>query len=280
MSRIAYVNGTYVPHAHAAISIDDRAHYFGDAIYEVIYFNDNQLVDAQAHFDRLIQSLEKVRIPMEFSQKSLELVFKELIRRNTLKRGIVYFQISRGTGPRDHLFPKQGRSSLVALVRHMPMKDVSKGVKVMTSTDMRWENCNIKCTALLANVLAKQNAADHGAYENWFVNHAGHITEGSCTNAYMVTKAGEVWTYPAGKEILSGVIRKGLLELAPGLGIPIKERAFTLKDLEHGAEAFLSSTTQTVVPVVQVNEQVIGSGKPGPITMKLRDAYIKLHNLG
>lgn len=279
MSRIAYVNGTYVPHAHAAISIDDRAHYFGDAIYEVIYFNDSQLVDAQAHFDRLIQSLEKVRIPVVYSQKTLELVFKELIRRNTLKRGIVYFQISRGTGPRDHLFPK-GKPSLVGLVRHMPMKDISKGVKVIISTDMRWENCNIKCTALLANVLAKQNAADHGAYENWFINHAGHITEGSCTNAYMVTKAGEVWTYPAGKEILSGVIRKGLLELAPGLGIPIKERTFTLKDLEHGAEAFLSSTTQTVVPVVQINEQIIGSGKPGPITMKLREAYIKLHNLG
>jgi D-alanine transaminase len=280
MSRISYVNGAYVSHAHAVISMDDRAHYFGDAIYEVIYFKDGQLVDSQAHFDRLVQSLERVRIPALFSQKSLELVFKELIRRNTVRRGIIYFQISRGTGPRDHLFPKQDKPSLLALVRHMPLKDISKGIKVITSADIRWENCNIKCTALLANVLAKQNAVDHGAYEAWFVDHAGHITEGACTNAYIVTHNGEVWTHPAGKEILSGVIRKGLLELAPGLGITIKERAFTLKDIEHAAEAFLSSTTQTVIPVVQVNEQVIGSGKPGPITMKLREAYLALHNLG
>jgi D-alanine transaminase len=260
--------------------MDDRAHYFGDAIYEVIYFKDGQLIDAQPHFDRLLQSLEKVRIFADFSQKSLELVFKELIRRNTIKRGIVYFQISRGTGPRDHAFPKHKAPSLIALIKSMPLKDVSEGVKVITTIDIRWKGCDIKCTMLLPNVLAKQQAVEHGAYEAWMLNDKGHITDGASTNAYIVTKAGEVWTHPAGKEILSGVIRKGLLELAPSLDVTIKEKAFTLKDIEHAAEAFLSSTTQTVVPVVQVNDWIIGSGKPGPFTMKLREAYLALHNLG
>ena len=280
MSRIAYVNGSYVPYGHASISMDDRAHYFGDAVYEVIYFKDNKLIDVQPHFDRLLQSLEKVRIPAVRSQKSLELILKELIRRNTVKRGIVYFQMSRGTSPRDHIFPRQEKPSLIALVKPMPLKDVTKGVKVITAPDTRWKRCDIKCTMLMPSVLARQQALEQGGYEAWMVNEKGYITDGAATNAYIVTKEGEVWTHPAGTEILSGVIRKGLLELAPAMGITIKEKPFTLKDIEQAAEAFLSSTTQTVVPVVQINDHTIGNGKPGSVTMKLRNAYITLHNLG
>ena len=281
MSRVAYVNGAYVPNVSAVVSIHDRGYFFADAVYEVLYFKDKKLVDEQSRFDRLFKGLGEIRIDVPWSRKTLSLIMHTLMQKNLEKRGIIYLQISRGVQPRNHPFPSPAvPPALVMTLKAMPFFDPPQEVKVITVPDIRWKKCNLKTTNLLANVLVKQAAIEADAYEGWMVNEQGHITEGSSTNAYIVNKMGEVLTYPLGPNVLPGCLRRALVDLAPSLGITIKEKPFTVEEAYHAKEAFLSSTTQTVVPVVQINEQVIGSGKPGPITMKLREAYIKLHNLG
>jgi D-alanine transaminase len=278
MMRQAYVNGRYVPHAAAMVHIEDRGYQFADGVYEVIPVYHSILVDEGPHLDRLERSLRELAIaPPLSSRRALELVARELIRRNGLKTGILYMQVTRGVAPRDHGFPRGVRPSLVMTTKVMrPHAErlLTEGLKVITVPDQRWARCDIKSIALLPNVLAKQAAHEAGAYEAWQVDAHGHVTEGTSTNAWIVTKDDRLVTRDTSANILSGITRLSLMELARSQDLTLEERAFTVEEAREAREAFLTSSTSYVLPVTRIDDQVIGDGKPGALTMKLREIYV------
>jgi len=277
MPRDAYVNGRYVPHSHAQVHIEDRGYQFADGVYEVILIHDGRLVDEQPHLDRLDYSLEALRIPWPMARAALGLVLRELIARNSVASGTVYLQVTRGVAARDHKFPARARPSLVATTKRQKGAGAvaSTGVAVITQPDIRWRRCDIKSVSLLPNILAKQAAAEAGAFEAWMIDGDGFITEGSSTNAWIVTRAGRLVTRNLSAAILSGITRLSLLQLVQSQGIEFEERRFSVAEAKEAAEAFLTSTTSLVLPVTRVDGQVIGDGKPGPLTLKLRDNYLR-----
>jgi len=277
MSRVSYVNGAYVHHCEAMVHIEDRGYQFSDGIYEYFAFYNRTLVDAGLHFKRLERSLAELQIALPMSTRAMAIVIRELIERNGREDGGVYLQISRGVARRDHAFPKQVKPSLVITVcgSKLPSEDQLKnGVKVITQPDIRWDRCDIKSLSLLGNILAKQTAAEVKAREAWLVD-GKTVTEGSASNAYIVTKKGELITHPANHAILGGITRDVVLKLARKHKITVRERSFTLAEAKSAAEAFMTSTSANVLPVVMVDNQRIGSGKPGPITMQLQELYAK-----
>jgi D-alanine transaminase len=277
MSRIAYVNGCYVPHARAAVHIEDRGYQFADGVYEVVGVVDGRLIDETLHLDRLDRSLAEVSIQAPMSRAPLRFIIGEIIRRNQLRHGIVYIQITRGVAPRDHVFPVHAKPAVVMTARRLKLPDpkvVARGVDVITLPDLRWKRCDIKSVSLLPNVLAKQAAKKKGAYEAWLVDEAGLITEGTSTNAGIVTKKGVLVTRAADVAILNGVTRRAVLDLARREGIKIEERCFTLKEALAAREAFITSTTNYVMPVVHIDGRPVGDGKPGAFSRKLRDQYL------
>jgi D-alanine transaminase len=277
MSRIAYVNGCYVPHARAAVHIEDRGYQFADGVYEVVGVVGGRLIDEALHLDRLEHSLGEVSIRPPMSRAALRFIVGEIIRRNQLRHGIVYIQITRGVAPRDHAFPARAKPAVVMTARRLKLPDpkvVARGVDVITLPDLRWKRCDIKSLSLLPNVLAKQTAKKRGAYEAWLVDDAGLITEGTSTNAGIVTKKGVLVTRAPDVAILNGVTRRAVLDLARREGIRIEERCFTLKEALAAREAFITSTTNYVMPVVHVDGKPVGDGKPGPFSRKLREQYL------
>jgi D-alanine transaminase len=277
MPRYAYVNGRYVPHAHAQVHIEDRGYQFADGVYEVILIHDGRLVDEEPHLDRLGYSLQALRIRWPMARPVLGLVLRELIARNGVASGIVYLQVTRGVAARDHKFPTRARPSLVVTTKRQKGAGAlaSAGVAVVTQPDIRWRRCDIKSVSLLPNILAKQAAAEAGAFEAWMVDSDGFITEGSSTNAWIVTRAGRLVTRNLSAAILSGITRLSLLQLVQSQGIEFEERRFSVAEAKEAAEAFLTSTTSLVLPVTRIDGQVIGDGKPGPLTLKLRDNYLR-----
>ena len=277
MSRIAYVNGQYVEHRRAGVHIDDRGYQFADGIYEVVAIAGGRLIDAELHWQRLERSLREMRIAPPMSRVALGHVIAEVIRRNAVAHGIVYLQITRGVAPRDHVFPKRARPAVVITVKRTKPADpklVARGVDVISLPDIRWGRCDIKSLSLLPNVMAKQAAKEQGAYEAWLVDAAGDVTEGSSTNAWIVSAKGALVTRKAGPEILNGVTRLAVLALARAEKMPIEERSFSLKEARKAEEAFITSTTNFVMPVVRIDGKAIGSGKPGAFARKLREHYI------
>lgn len=277
MPRFAYVNGCYVPHGAATVHIEDRGYQFADGVYEVIPIDRGRLVDEAPHLDRLDYSLGELRIAAPMGRRALQMVLREVIRRNGVRQGLVYLQVTRGVAPRDHKFPKSARSALVVTTRRLkPLAAwmLEEGVGVITLPDIRWQRRDIKSIALLPNVLAKQQAAERGAYEAWQVDATGHITEGASTNAWIVTRSGEIVTRPRGHDILSGITRLALLDLVAEGGLTLAERTFSLDELHGAAEAFLTGSSIYVVPVTRVDGRPIGSGKPGPVTRRLRDLFM------
>lgn len=277
MPRIAYVNGRYVRHADARVHVEDRGYQFADGIYEVIYVAGGTLVDMAAHRARLDRSLAALRIAPPCGAGALDVILRTVIARNGLARGIVYLQVTRGTAPREHAFPAAMRSSLVVTARALKAPDEAaarRGVAVATRPDLRWKRPDIKSVALLPNILAKQEAREAGAHEAWLVGDGGVITEGSSTNAWIVAGDGTLLTHPADHAILNGVVRMATLKLARERGLKVVERPFTLAEALAAREAFLTSTTSFVMPVVTIDGRPIGNGDSGSTTLALREAYL------
>ena len=278
MPRQAYVNGRYLPHARAAVHIEDRGYQFADGVYEVVPVYHGILVDEDPHLDRLERSLGELGIAMPMERRALKLVARELMRRNDLSNGFLYMQITRGVAPRDHKFPDRSvPPALVMTTRQMkPHSDqvLNEGLKVITLPDVRWARCDIKSVSLLPNVLAKQQAVEAGAYEAWQVDSEGRVTEGTSSNAWIVTTDGKVVTHDAGRAILSGITRLSLLELIREEGLTLEERAFTVEEAKAAKEAFLTSSTSYLLPVTRIDETTVGNGHPGLLYGKLREHYL------
>lgn len=276
MSRIAYVNGRYVPHRDAVVHVEDRGYQFADGCYEVVAIKAGQFVDEELHLARLHRSLDALEIIAPMEDAALKAVMREVIRRNLISEGFIYLQITRGTSPRDFAFPKQARPSLVMTARRRVLLDprfLAEGIKVITIPDIRWARPDIKSIALLPNALGKEQAKRAGAYEAWQVSRDGKVTEGTSSNAWIVTAKGEIVTHPADQSILNGVTRQGLITVIADAGLPLIERAFTAEEAKAASEALLTSSTNFVLPVVRIDDAVIGDGKPGPVARKLAALY-------
>jgi D-alanine transaminase len=278
MSRIAYVNGAYVAHARARVSIDDRAFLFGDAIYEVWGVTGGALRDAEGHFARLDRSLAELRLAAPMSRAALENVVKEMVRRNRVTFGYIYLEISRGAAPRDHAFPDPPVAPTIVLTaRRLDPRTfharAARGVSVISAPDIRWGRCDIKTVNLLPNALAKQAAKEVGAAEAWLVDAQGFVTEGGSSNAWIVDARGRLRTRPLDNAILHGVTRARTIDIARALQMPVDEAAFTLEEAYGAREAFLTSAVNGPMPIVAIDGRAIGDGAPGPLCMRLRDAY-------
>ncbi len=279
MSRIAYVNGRYVPHDQAVVSIDDRGFQFADAVYEYFAVFGGKLTDAEGHFARLWRSLAEIRIEAPMSEAALTMVLRETVRRNRFKDGAVYLQISRGVAKRDHPIPAEPMSATVVATAKpvnyaAEAAKAEKGVAVLSRPDNRWGRCDIKTVGLLPNCLAKTDARAAGAYEAWLVDDLGFVTEGSSTNAWIVDAEGVLRTRDTNANILRGVTRKNLIGLAEEAGIPVSQRPFTLEEAKAAKEAFITAASAFVMPVTRVDDAVIGDGSPGPIATRLRALYL------
>jgi len=275
---ICYVNGSYEEKNSAAISIQDRGFNFSDGVYEVMSFSGNNVINFDKHVKRLSKSLNSLRIKKPLSNyKSLELILKKLIKENKLDKGFIYLQITRGSCSRNHLFPKLSKPNIVifTFTAKLDKKFILNGVKVRLTEDLRWKRCDIKSISLLPNVLEKQNAFEEGMYESWQTRN-NLITEGSTSNAFIVNRNGFIQTHPANNFILGGVTRDTLIEIAKKNNIKVIEKAFSSSDLFSSKEAFLTSTTAKILPVVKINEKTIGNGKPGQMTQKLIKMYNEL----
>lgn len=276
MSDLVYVNGDFVAKKDATISIFDRGFIFGDGVYEVVPVVDGAMVDRAYFLQRLERSLGELRIEWPCSPTEVLRVMNALIERNEIDEGMVYLQVTRGIADREFGFPEQAKPSMVAFATTLDLIDnpaATTGIAVMTTPDLRWKRRDIKSVNLLGQVLAKQDAAQRGGKEGWMIED-GYITEGVSSSAYIV-KEGVIITRPLSNEILPGIRRRTLLELCQAEGITLAQRLFTLEEALDADEAFISSATAIVHPVISIDGQAIATGKPGPITQKLRTLYIQ-----
>lgn len=276
MSRVAYVSGRYLPHARARVHIDDRAHNFADGVYEVILVAGGRLIDEREHVARLARSLAALDMAMPMSARALGHIMRQVVLKNRVADGMVYLQISRGRAPRNHVYDNDAlKQALLCTARTAPVPgDAGEGVKVVTRPDQRWGRPDIKSVSLLPNVMAKTAAMREGAYEAWLVDGRGFVTECSASNAWIVDGQGRAVTRPLGTDILAGITRRRLLALAREEGIEVVERPFTVAEAKGAREAFLTSTTSLVKPVVRIDDAVIGNGHPGTVTRALFAAYL------
>ena len=278
MSRIAYVNGQYVPHAHAFVHVEDRGYQFADGVYEVCGVADGLLLDEAAHMTRLERSLRELQITSPVPISALKVILREVVRRNLVRNGIVYWQITRGVAPRDHAFPGEDvPASLVVTAKSVDFAKADAraaiGISVISQKDIRWARPDIKSVSLLPNILAKQAAREAGAFEAWLIDDAGFVTEGSSTNAWIIDGGNNLITRHLDR-ILAGVTRAAIMTVAADLGLNVVERAFTLDEAKSAREAFISAATAFAMPVIEIDGTAIGTGKPGPIALKLREAYL------
>jgi D-alanine transaminase len=284
MSRIAYVNGRYRPHAEAGVSIDDRAFVFGDGVYEVCEVRGAKLIDEDRHLARLARSLAAVGIASPLGEAALRLVLREVAARNRVCDGLVYLQISRGAARRDFGFPADSTPGIVVTAKSLDPRlneaRATTGVGVVTARDERWAHPHIKSLNLLPNVLAKQSAREAGAFETWFVDRDGFVTEGASSNAWIATAGGRLVTRPTDGAILPGVTRATLLEVAAALGLSLEERPFTVDEAHEAREAMLSSATTIMLPIVAIDGRPVGDGRPGPAARGLRARFHEMAKAG
>jgi D-alanine transaminase len=278
LSRFAYVNGRYVPHRAAQVHVEDRGYQFADGVYEVCEIRGGRLVDERRHMDRLERSLKELRIAMPMPRNALGMVFRETVARNRVRDGILYLQVTRGVARRDHAFPPPGTlPSVVVTAKNYDLdkleQGASEGIGVISVPENRWPRVDIKSVSLLPNVLAKQAAREQGAKEAWFVDADKFVTEGSSSNAWIVTRDGAVVTRPAEFGILRGITRTVVLEVLADHGLKLEERPFTIDEAYAAREAFVTSATQFVMPVVRIDGRPIGNGAPGLIASALRRDY-------
>jgi D-alanine transaminase len=265
VSIIAYVNGRYLPHRLASVHVEDRGYQFADGVYEVCEIRQSGLVDEPRHLERLERSLAAVRIAMPMSRQALSVVMREVVRRNRIQHGLVYLQVTRGTARRDHAFPAAGvKPNLVVTARALNPEALAAKAKAGIA---------ILTVGLLSNVLARQAALEAGAAEAWFVDATGYVTEGASTNAWIILPGGRVVTRQVGQDILAGITRDVLITLLGEQNLQLEERPFSVAEAQAALEAFNTSATGTVMPVVAIDGLPIGLGKPGPIATALRAAY-------
>ena len=278
MSRIAYVNGRYLPHEKARVSVEDRGFQFADGVYEVCEVRGGRLVDEPRHMARLDRSLRELRIARPMSAAALSIVLRETIRRNRVRDGIVYLQVTRGAARRDFPFPSPAtRPTVVVTARSSDLARLEQmaadGIAVVTMPDIRWQRVDIKSVALLPNVLAKQTARDRNAREAWLVDAQGQITEGASSNAWIVSRDGTLITRALGRDILPGITRSVVLDVIKAQGLQVEERAFTVDEAYAAREAFVTSASQIVMPVVSIDGRPVGNGAPGLVATALRRDY-------
>lgn len=278
MSRIAYVNGRYVPHREAQVHVEDRGYQFADGVYEVCEVREGFIVDLTRHLNRLERSLSELSIKWPMGRNALVHVIRETLRRNSVSDGMFYMQVTRGVAKRDHTFPDDStRPSIVITAKHGDRQGANakaeKGIRVITVPDNRWDRVDIKTVGLLPNVLARQKAKEHGAAEAWFVDERGMVKEGAATNAWIVTMDGTLVTRPAEHGILRGVTRTTLFDLAAKMHLRIEEREFSVDDAKKAREAFITAATTLVMPVVSVDGTPVANGCPGSLSLSLRDAF-------
>lgn len=277
MTRIAYVDGAYLPFDEAGVHIEDRGYQFADGVYEVFALIDGHMLDVDAHLKRLDLSLEKISLVSPVSRPALLVILNETIRANNIKNGLVYMQITRGRAARNHAYPKTPHPVLSVTVR--PMNETYRdhvaqsGIKVISLDDQRWKRCDIKSISLLPNVMAKQVAVEAGAQEAWMIDEAGLVTEGSSTTAWIVDAAGKLRTRPLANDILDGITRQMLFKLVDELKLELDETPFTIDEAYASKEAFSTASSLIVMPVVDIDGHKIGDGTPGPVTTKLLQSY-------
>jgi D-alanine transaminase len=276
LPEIAFVNGEFMPLAQAVVPVEDRGFQFADGVYEVIGTYGGQPYVLEAHLDRLRFCLRELRLPLDIESYGLKEKILEGIRRCGFAEALAYIQITRGVAPRRHEFPRQPPQPTVVMtfkeLLRMPVELYERGVAVISTADLRWKRCDIKSIALLANILAKQEASEKGAFEALLVNEAGHVTEGSSTSAFCV-RDGELWTAPEGPHILPSITRGVLLRLARNAQLSIREEFSSLEEYMRADEVFLAGTTTEAISVVEIDGKQIGSGQPGPIARQLRAAF-------
>ncbi len=277
MSRVAYVNGSYVPTADAYVHINDRGYQFADGVYEGITVCKGKMIDLEPHLDRLWRSMQALAMDAPMQRGPMRLVLTELIRRNRVSDGFLYLQVTRGEAVRDHAFPAFSIPSFVATCRRLNLNAVraraTTGISASTQPDIRWGRCDVKSTSLLPNILAKQAAREAGGFEAVLVDADGFVTEGSSTNMWIVTKDGALKTRPTEDNILAGITRARVKTIAEHLQIPVIEESFTVEDALAAKEMFLTSSTSCALPIVTLDEKKIGDGNPGPVAKRLVDAY-------
>ncbi|MBB3065581.1 MULTISPECIES: D-amino-acid transaminase [Limibacillus] len=277
MSRIVYVNGEFLPEESATVSIFDRGFLFADGVYEVSPVLKGQMFDNDGHLVRLQRSLSELRISLPMPVDEIVAIQNELIERNRLQEGMIYLQVTRGAADRDFAFPKDAKPSIVLFTQTLSILDspkAKKGLSVITVPDIRWSRRDIKTVGLLAQSLAKQAALDEGADDAWMVQD-GFVTEGSSNNAFIVTQDGKIITRNLSNDILHGITRKAVLALVEREGLLLEERAFTPEEAYEAAEAFSTSATGFVMPVVKIDGRILHNGAPGPVSVRLRGLYIE-----
>ena len=276
MARISYVNGEYLLHSQAMVHVEDRGYQFADGIYEYCAFYNGIVLDADLHFKRLERSLHALEIDLPMSVPALSIVIRELIERNGKPDGGLYLQVTRGVAKRDHPFPKQLKpvlSMTVCGAKTPKPQEIKNGVHAITYPDYRWHRRDIKSISLLANIIAKNEASKKSVREAWLLMEDGKFSEGSVSNTYIVNAKGEIVTHPADTHILGGITRDVALKLARANGIKVIEKPFMPADVKSASEAFITSTSANVQPVVKLDDHMIGNGKPGPVTQKLMSLY-------
>ena len=280
MNRIVFINGNYLEEKDAKISIFDRGLLFSDAVYEVTAIIDNKLIDFPAHVERLNSSLNKLKINYKFNEKTLLEIHKNLLSKNPFKynEGLIYLQVSRGSTERDFLITKNELSpNIFAFTQEKNLTDLNtKGLKIITKEDLRWQRRDIKTTQLIYASLSKTEADEIGADDAWFIDENGYVNEGTSNNAYIIDKNNTIITRDLSNKLLPGITRQTILEVAKKLKLTIEERAFTIAEVQSANEAFISSAATLILPVIEINNHIIGSGNIGPITKILRETYIKI----
>ena len=277
MGEIAFVNGRFMPLDEAVVPIEDRGFQFADGVYEVIATYGGEPFALKPHFDRLERSLAALSLSLDINAYGLEALMREGLEYAGFDETLVYIQITRGVAPRHHEFPTTSVDPTVVMtfkrLYRIPQAHYERGIAVISTPDERWQRCDIKTIALLPNVLAKQQARTAGAFEALLVDGQGRVTEGSSTSVFCVVD-GTVYTAPEGSHILPSITRGQLLELARELGLPVVEDFQTLEEFKTADEVFIAGTTTEAMPVVRIDDAVIGAGVPAPITLKLREAFL------
>lgn len=279
MSRVAYVNGRYLPQREAAVNVEDRGYQFGDGVYEVVHVYGGRFIDEDRHLGRLERSLKEIRLTPPMGVEALRRVLREVVARNRVREGLVYIQVTRGVARRDHPFPAKPVSPAIVVTtrRLAPFpRDVAQWqAAAITTPDLRWARCDIKSVGLLPNVLARQAAREQGAFEAILVNADGMVTEGAATSVWMVDRNGVLRTRHLDQVILPGCTRGALIALMQEAGIGFEERAFSADELRAAREAFVTSATSYVRPVVRLDGAAVADGEVGPVTRRLFELFAR-----
>lgn len=278
MQELVYLNGWLGAFEDAFISVNDRGFIFGDGIYEVIRAYNGIMFGLDDHLERLESSARAVEMTLPGDLQEIKSTCQDVLGKSGIKEAVIYIQVTRGTAPRNHLFDPNMRPNLLITVRHLPEISpaiYNEGISVITHPDFRWQMCNVKTISLQANVLAKHKARKAGALEVVLVQPDGTVTECGSSNIF-IYKNGTLKTHPANNKILAGITRKYIIELAKVLSINVKEEPFTILELMGAEEVFCTNTIEEIMPVVKVDEEIIGDGCPGPVTSRLHEEYISL----